>query len=402
MRLVQFGAGNIGRSFVGQIFSRAHWEVIFIDIDSKIIDELNRKGHYIVEVKDRVQRTIEVKHVSGIPALDIEQVSDEVARADLVSTAVGKKALPHIMKPIAMGLVKRQKFSSRKPLDVIICENMKNAAAFFKSSMEKELPAGFPLDDCAGFIETSIGKMVPIMSEKEKKADPLLVHAEAYNTLIVDKAGFKGPIPEVPELDPKDNIKAYVDRKLFIHNLGHAVLSYTSFVFKSEYTYIWEAAFDKALGEATKQAMWESGKAVIAEYPADFNDRNIDDHINDLLMRFGNRALGDSIYRAGRDLYRKLGPDDRLIGAVKLCLKHGIIPEKISLGVASALFFKAKDENGHMYVNDRIFHEKEITKGISRILKNICKLENTEVCSLIERYYSMLKRGERDIGSFFK
>ncbi len=401
MRLVQFGAGNIGRSFVGQIFSMAHWEVIFIDIDGKIIDELNRKGQYIVEVKDREPKTIVVKHVRGIPALDMEQVSDEVAGADLVSTAVGKKALPHIMKPIAIGLIKRQKSLPGKPIDVIICENMKNAAAFFKSSLKKELPDDFPLEDCAGFIETSIGKMVPIMSEKEKIVDPLLVQAEAYNTLIVDKVGFKGPIPEVPELDPKDNIKAYVDRKLFIHNLGHAVLSYTSFVFKSGYTYIWEAAFDKVLAEVTKQAMWESGRAVIAEYPADFNDQNINDHINDLLMRFGNRALGDSIYRAGRDLYRKLWTDDRLIGAVKLCLKHGIIPEKISLGVASAMFFRAKDENGQMYENDRLFHEKEISKGINHVLKNICNLKNAEVCSLIERYYVMLNRGERDIGVFF-
>jgi len=28
---VQFGAGNIGRSFIGQLFSRAGYEVIFIE-----------------------------------------------------------------------------------------------------------------------------------------------------------------------------------------------------------------------------------------------------------------------------------------------------------------------------------------------------------------------------------
>ncbi len=52
MKLVQLGAGNIGRSFIGQIFSRAGWEVVFVDIDSAVIDELNRKRRYTVEVRD--------------------------------------------------------------------------------------------------------------------------------------------------------------------------------------------------------------------------------------------------------------------------------------------------------------------------------------------------------------
>lgn len=405
MKLVQFGAGNIGRSFIGQIFSMAGWEVIFIDVDRTIIDALNQRQQYSVVIKDKIQQTITVKNIRGVSALDIELVSDEVAQADLLSTAVGKKALPYIMKPIASGLIKRKKSFAGKPLDIIICENMRNAPPFFKRSLQKEieLQTGpsevFPVDEWVGFVETSIGKMVPIMSEREKKKDPLLIYAEAYNTLIVDKQGFKGRIPEVPELDLKENMKAYVDRKLYIHNLGHAVLSYISFVFRRHYRYIWEAAYDRELSNITKNAMWESGKALIAEYSDEFDDRNIGDHINDFLTRFGNRALGDTIFRAGRDLYRKLGPDDRLIGGVNLCLKHGIAPKNIYLGVASALFFKDVDESGKMYENDRTFHEKEVPQGIDHVLKWVCKLEINEVISLIQRYYTLIDQGKMDISN---
>ena len=73
-----------------------------------------------------------------------------------------------------------------------------------------------------GLVETSIGKMVPIMKTEDLEEDPLLVYAEPYNTLILDRKGFLGDIPHIEEFALKDNIKAWVDRKAFIHNLGHA------------------------------------------------------------------------------------------------------------------------------------------------------------------------------------
>jgi mannitol-1-phosphate 5-dehydrogenase len=40
-KLVQWGAGNIGRSFVGQIFAKNGWEVTFVDVDAKLIQVLS-------------------------------------------------------------------------------------------------------------------------------------------------------------------------------------------------------------------------------------------------------------------------------------------------------------------------------------------------------------------------
>ena len=40
--LIQFGAGNIGRSFLGQIFARNGWEVVFVDVDELLLKELNQ------------------------------------------------------------------------------------------------------------------------------------------------------------------------------------------------------------------------------------------------------------------------------------------------------------------------------------------------------------------------
>jgi mannitol-1-phosphate 5-dehydrogenase len=400
MKLVLFGAGSIGRSFIGQLFSTAGWEVVFVDIDRPLIDELNRRGQYRVEIKDKDPKTIIVGNVRGVLGKDKAIVSDEVSDADLVATAVGKEALPHIMPALARGLIKRQTRYPERPLDTVICENMRGGAPFFRNSLKPLLPANFPVDEMAGFVETSIGKMVPIMSEHDREKDPLLVFAEAYNTLILDKRGFKGEIPPVPGLDPKENISAYVDRKLFIHNMGHGVLGYVSHVFRKKYNFVWEAAEDPDVYTVTKGAMWESGTALIKEYPDDLGRTSIEAHIEDLLLRFQNRELGDTIYRTGRDLYRKLGPNDRLIGSTKICTQHGVVPRYIALGTACAVFFRATDEDGNIFKNDRIFHETESEKGIDHVLNNICRIEDRKTGELIGCYYREIQSGRRRLASF--
>jgi mannitol-1-phosphate 5-dehydrogenase len=398
LKLVQFGAGNIGRSFIGQLFSRAGWEVVFVDIDDLVIGELNRRGEYRVEIKDREPRTIVVRGVRGVSGSDTEKVSDEVSSADLVATAVGKKALPHIMHPIAAGLKKRQAANPGKTLDIVICENMLEGARVFREGLEKHLPDDFPLETLTGFVETSIGKMVPIMSEADRANDPLLVFAEAYNTLILDKGGFKGSLPEVPGLDPRDNIKAYVDRKLFIHNMAHGVTGFVAHVFRPAYRFVWEAARDPDIQRIAREAMWESGEALLKEYPREFDRTSLDAHIEDLLGRFQNQALGDSIYRVGRDLYRKLGPDDRLIGSISLCRRHGILPRRIALATACALFFDAADAEGNRLESDRLFLQRESSRGPAHVMDHVCRLKDGEVRTLIERYHHAILGGKRDLG----
>jgi mannitol-1-phosphate 5-dehydrogenase len=399
MKLVQFGAGNIGRSFIGQLFSQAGWEVVFIDIDERIIEELNRRRTYRVEIRDREPQTIWVENVRGVPGGDAEQVSEEIAGADLVATAVGQKALPHIMGSLAAGLVMRSRRYPGKPLDIIICENMREGARFFREALNPLMPPDVLLAEVAGLVETSIGKMVPIMSERDRIKDPLLVFAEAYNTLIVDRRGFLGEVPDVPGLSAKEHIEAYVDRKLFIHNMSHAVLGYASFVFRPGFCYVWEAASDPDLLRITRQAMGESAEALGRAYPDEFDESSLGMHIDDLLNRFQNRALGDTIFRVGRDLFRKLGPDDRLAGSIKLCLSQDIVAKRIALALACALRFTGVDEAGNMFENDRIFHEREMSRGVEHILRRICRFTDERILSLIRGYHEELEEGNRDLSS---
>lgn len=372
--LVQFGAGNIGRSFIGQLFSHAGFEVVFVDIDSQLVEQLNAAGGYTLVIKssdgDRKEYIDRVRAVDGS---DHEAVASVVAAADYVATSVGSSALPHIYKVLADGIQRRD-----RPVDIIIAENMRDGARIVAEGLRSYLPDEFPLEERVGLVETSIGKMVPIMSEKDKNFDPLQVFAEPYNTLIVDRCGFVGEIPPLPGLKAVDHIDAYVDRKLFVHNLGHAAAAYLGYAADSTLRYIWQVLDDVERFYQVRRAMQQGAAVVRAAHPGIFTEQETDMHIDDLLERFCNKALGDTVFRVGRDLMRKLGRNDRIVGAMLLAAEHGLPFDAIAAVYCAALSFKATNEEGQMDKKDAQFHKLLENQGIEGVLRDVSGLGNTE------------------------
>lgn len=366
-----FGAGKIGRSFIGQLFGLSGYEVVFSDIDKELVDLLNLKRSYCVVIKGEKEEKLLIPNVRAINGSEEQAVIEEVCRASIMAIAVGKNALGKIIPNIAKGLVKRFQYHRNSPLDIIIAENMRSANEYIYRELQKNLPQGFPIHSYVGLVETSIGKMVPIMTVEEIKKDPLWVFAEPYNQLILDKKGFKNPIPDVKGLSPKENIKAWVDRKAFIHNLGHATAAYYGFFRHPEATYLYEVLGDKHVLNFTKKVMHQSAAILLKVYPDDFTEKELSDHIDDLLFRFQNRALKDTLFRVGQDIPRKLGPDDRFMGVIRLAIPLEMAYDKILEAMSYAFYFKAVDENGNRSEQDNIFDDY-LTRGIELTLNKVC------------------------------
>ncbi len=378
-KLVQFGAGNIGRSFLGQLFARAGYEVVFVDIDQALVDALNEQRAYRLIVKhgDREDETVWVRNVRAVHAGDAERVAAEVADADLAATAVGARALGPVLALLARGLELRRQKRGDEALDVILAENLNRAAEVARAYLRTVLPAEYPLDRLVGLVETSIGKMVPLMRQSDLEVDPLWVFAEPYNRLILDKRAFLNPIPEVAGLAPMENMKAYVDRKLFIHNLGHAASAYFGYRAAPGKPLICEVLEIPEVRTRARAAMMQSADALCVEYPAEFDRAKLEAHVDDLLRRFGNRALGDSVYRVGRDLYRKLVREDRLVGALLLAARHDLPTDAIAPVVVAATQFRARDENGAFFPSDERFMNEEAPLGLDAILTRVCGLSES-------------------------
>jgi mannitol-1-phosphate 5-dehydrogenase len=400
MKLLQYGAGNIGRSLVAQLFSKTDYEIVFVDVDKNVIDALNREKRYLIQVKDEHPEDIWVENVRGVDGRDTEAVIREIASADVMATAVGANALNYIYKIVAEGIKQR-----KSPLNIIICENLRHMSRIFKENLLPHLPEGFPIDEKVGLIETTIGKMVPIMPDEVKNRDPLLVWAEAYNTLYVAKDGFIGEVPQIDGIVARSNFDAYVDQKLFIHNLGHAITAYMGYLVEPENIHIWSAIENEVVRGVVEAAMWESAHALMFEYPTEFTEQNQQIYIDDLVNRFGNAYLGDTIFRVGRDITRKLGFDERLIGAARMDLKHHITPRYTALGIASAFMFRAIDEKGLMFDGDKKFVEDFESQGINHMLKNVCGLnanDHKELIILIKHAYGLLEAWESNIAHHFR
>jgi len=369
---VIFGAGNIGRGFIGQLFSESGYRVTFVDVDRPLLAALNRRGAYTIRlVTDESAEEVQVGPVRGVHAEERGAVAAAVARAEIAATAVGAAALKHIAPLIAAGIAQRREAGIGEPLNIIVCENLKSAAATLRELVAAALPA-----DChdfmarhIGFVDTVIARMVPPLTPELRNQDPSLIIVEPYKELPVDRAGFVGEPPAIVGMIPHAPFAFFTERKLYIHNAGHAVLAYLGY--QAGYEYGYQALADDEIFFQVRGAMEESALALTRKYrpPAGALRANIDD----LLARFANRALGDTIVRLGRDPIRKLARADRLVGAALNALSQEVEPTHLLTGIVAGLHFDHPDDPIAQELQTRLRRD-----GIGRVLAEVCGLAPDE------------------------
>jgi len=373
-KAVMYGAGNIGRGFIGQVFHDSGYEVVFIEVNKPVVEALNQKKCYPLRVVSE-ERTFEVTidNVRAVDGTDSTAVADEIASADIMATAVGVNVLPRIAPNIAAGIIKRPEVTE-KPLNIIVCENLIDAGHALKD-MLKPFMTDVSLLHNVGFVEASIGRMVPVMTAEMQEGDNLRQWVEPYCELPLDAQGFKGGIPDLKYIKTFSPFRFYEERKLYIHNLGHAMAAYLGYL--KGYDMIWQAAGDTGIAAKTREAMTTSALALSGSYGVPFAE--LKEHIDDLLSRFANRALGDTVARVGRDPMRKLKPGDRFAGAIALCNRENFDPSPILKGMAAALYFIREDDEPSLEMQKALAQS-----DISGFLTGYCNLsaEDAKTCAV--------------------
>lgn len=383
-KAIQFGAGNIGRGFTGQLFSESGFEVVFVDVVPELVALINERRSYPIRLAQENPETVTVRNVRAVSGLDVAAVAQEIRSADLMCTAVGVNVLPRIAPTIAAGVKARSDAGVQKPINIIICENLQHMAAFLKSEVKKALPESYHayLDDKFGFVESVVGRMVPVIGEEQKREDQLLVIVEPYKHLPIAKSGIKGEFPEIAGIEPRENFQAFVDTKLYTHNAGHAASAY--FGYLKGYEFIYEAMRDPQIESAVRAVLAETGEALIKKHGFDPADHQA--HIDDLLARFANVALGDQVARVGGDPMRKLGPEDRLVGGAKLALEYGVFPANVCKAIAAGLRFDPPGDRSAPVVQELISR-----KGVTAALGEISALAaDSPLTEEIVRQYDLV------------
>ncbi|MBB6731769.1 mannitol-1-phosphate 5-dehydrogenase [Cohnella zeiphila] len=333
-RAVHFGAGNIGRGFIGWMLYRSGYEVTFVSRNDKQIELMRDRGQYTVTLASEAEEREIVRNVTAIHIGNAAAVRESMLEADLVTTSVGEAALAHIAKALADGLAYRLRRHSR-PLQIVACENAVHGSAKLKGWVYSHLPDELRerAERCAAFPNAIVDRIVP-----PQPSDELWnVRVEPFHEWVLEQAGGTDPIEGVRYVT---SLEPYAERKLYTVNVGHCGAAY--FGYLAGYRTIPESLRDERLRNRVAGAMEETGRLLVRKYG--WSEEEHRQYIRKSLQRFANPRIPDKVARVGRSPLRKLAPDDRLIRPALQASALGMdSPHLVTLISAALLFDHGRD-----------------------------------------------------------
>ena len=339
MNAVHFGAGNIGRGFIGLLLHQSGYKTCFVDVNAEIVNLLNVKKQYTVKLAEESGKELIVENVHAINSLkDPELVIDEVANADIVTAAVGPNILPLIAGLIANGLKKRLA-QSKKPLTIIACENMVGGSTFLKEKVYEELTNDEKLqfETYYSFPNAAVDRIVP----NQSNVDKLAVTVEPFYEWVVDESEIKGTTPQIQGVTFVQDLEPFIERKLFTVNTGHAVVAY--FGYLAGIRNMHEALANNEIREMVEQVLKETSRYLTSTYS--FDEKTHAKYVQKIINRFANPYISDDTTRVGRSPMRKLKNNDRLVRpAIKYVEIFSENPLYLSRGIAAALHYDFVDD----------------------------------------------------------
>ena len=372
-KAIHFGAGNIGRGFIGQLLNASGYEITFVDVNAELVNDINELGKYHIEIVGDEPQRILVEHVKAINSNEhLEDLLEAFVEADIVTTAIGPNILKFIAPNIAKGLAKRLAVNTT-PLNIIACENMVGGSTVLKNFVYEALDEETKkkADEYIGFPDAAVDRIVPLQKNEEK----LLVKVEPYAEWDANSTQAKGELPQIEGLTWVDNLQAYIERKLFTVNTGHASIAYAAY--QKGIPDICTAMKDEEVVAAARKVWAETGALLIDKYG--FDKEKHQAYINTTENRFRNPHLSDEVTRVARGPKRKLGAKDRLVSPALQLLERGKKPEALASIIASAFKFDYEQDPEAKEVQDFI-KDKGLKAAISHFTE---QPEGSELFQLV-------------------
>ena len=373
---IHFGAGNIGRGFIGALFSQSGYHVSFVDVADNIINQLNEQGQYRVKLAQETDESTLVENVSGINNMtDEDAVIAKIQEAVYLTTAIGPNILPRIAPLIARGIEARVNGSSEK-LYIIACENQIGATDILKGHILSHLSdeAKAQLADEVYFFNSAVDRIVPL-----QEGHSLDVLVEPYFEWVVET---DLDIPHVEGMTTVKDLAPFIERKLFTVNTGHATIAY--FGYLAGKPTIDKTLADPEIEREVRETLKETGAYLVKQYGLDEQEQLA--YIDKNIERFKNAYLNDGVTRVGRAPIRKLGPEDRLVRPAVQAHKAGLAYSHLAKAIAAALLFDNPEDEEVVKIQDMIKRG-----GPESVLKEVCGLDaDSDIAREVVRQYELL------------
>lgn len=331
MKAVHFGAGNIGRGFVGLLLHEGGYELVFSDVAAPLVDAINSVSEYTVHEVGDGGRDIPVTGFRAInSAENPDEVIDEIAGANVVTTAVGPTILRFVAPHIVAALALRD--PSSPPLQIMACENAINATDLLRDEIVGL--AGEAWDALASravFANTAVDRIVPGQPE----GGGVDVTVEPFFEWAIERTPFGDDPPSIPGAHFVDDLAPYIERKLFTVNTGHAATAYLGA--RAGVERISDALADPGIASAVESALEETSALLVAKHGLDPVAQA--DYRATILRRFRNPALPDTVWRVGRQPLRKLSRSERFTGPAAEAAELGLTVDALVAAMGAALAF---------------------------------------------------------------
>ena len=372
MNAIIFGAGKIARGFVGHLLSLSGIPFTFVEYNRDLVDLLNRRGRYFVEVMGNPAESVEISGYQALALDDHDAVARAWAEAPLAFTCVGGKNLDGLAAHLADLVQKRQALTdSGSVANVITCENWKEPANLLRKGILARLTAQaaecFP--KTFGFSEAVVMRSAVEPTPEHLALDPLWVSVQDFWELPVDRARILGTAPDVKGIHYIDGFSGYLERKFYTYNAANGTTSYLGYL--RGHKYLFDAANDPWILKNLKGVYAETGRALAAKHGISLKKHEA--FVASSLRKLQDRNIIDYVERNARDPLRKLGPEDRLVGSARLVEKFGIEPKHLARSIAAAIHYNEPSDPLAQSLNHLLK-----TEGADRVLMDVCKIQPDE------------------------
>jgi mannitol-1-phosphate 5-dehydrogenase len=366
-----FGAGKVGRGFLGHLLSRSGYALWFVDRDAALVARLEAARRYPLLILPQSGARPQPTTVEAVRALHsggTEEVAEQFARADLVLTAVGGPHLPDVARQIARGIELRWGAAVEAPLNILIGENYYRPAALLREQILGHLaiPVRPYFEQWIGLVELQILRSCIEPTSEMAAEDPLWVRVSDEGRLPADGDAIQGKPPPIEGLQPMPDFQGGLERKLYTYNAANAAIAYTGFL--KGYALLADAANDPQILALARGVCAEAGAALVRRHGFDPDEQRA--FAEGCLARYQNRSIVDPVERNARDPLRKLGRYDRLIGPACLCLEYGIAPEHLATAIAAALQYNPHSDPSAQRLQQRLQCE-----GVPVVLRDVCGID---------------------------
>lgn len=373
MKALHFGAGNIGRGFIGLLLVQNGFQVVFADVSDVLIDALKAQGHYQVILADEKKEKIQVEGVTGIQSqTEQEALNEAVLTADLITTAVGPNIVPIIGKSLAQGIKARLAKEEVKPFSIIACENAVGSTQVLKEALYGQLTKE-EIDKAEAFIgfpNSAVDRIVPLQVNE----NILDVQVEPFFEWVVEKNALKGDLGTLQGVHYVEDLAPYIERKLFTVNTGHAATAYFGLL-KGHHTVL-EAIMDEEVEQEVRGVLQETATYIVKTYGFDAKEHAA--YVDKIIQRFKNPNISDDLVRVARSPIRKMSPGDRFVKPALGLLALGEEPKQLAKALAALLKMVNEEDEEAVQLQKTIEEE-----GIKEALRLYAHLDQDHPLSLL-------------------